>query len=106
MSKKLDALRRLDLITSESGWFVYCLEEKEWHLYNDNEELLFSAPTIEDLANRKCTPAAYTEEGNTPIQKVPKLSTDPITVSDDPRLQSYEQKGRLIHGNETPKTSP
>lgn len=43
------AYNRLLFITSESGWFVYCIDEEEWHLYNDAEELLFKKPTIEEL---------------------------------------------------------
>ena len=95
-----DALRRLDLITSEAGWYVYCFIEEEWHLYNDDEELLFTAATPLDLVNcfepRPVIPTI--DLVRTPQEyKVTKMA-DESPVSVDPQLYStYEDKTRNRH---------
>jgi hypothetical protein len=82
-----EAQSRLDLITSEAGWYVYCIEFEEWHLYNDDDELLFSAPTIEELANRR-SPSIVIDETRA-THKIPKLATEPPTNTENADVRNY-----------------
>jgi len=39
----------LDVLTMEGGWYVYCFEEEEWQLYNEDEILIKRSKRIENL---------------------------------------------------------
>jgi hypothetical protein len=90
------AIQKLETITKESGWYVYCFEEEEWHLYNDDGQLLFKANTIEELAECQ-EPNKYILKGNSWIlsNKYGKRVDDsPIRVEGTP-LESYDNKYRI-----------
>ena len=97
-----DAIQRLRLITSEAGWFVYCIEEEEWHLYNDEDELLFATKTVEELADSlEPAPNDYntalqgkerTEPYKAPIIPTP-IKVDPVVY----RTYEDKQKDRTVN---------
>jgi len=39
----------LDRFTAEGGWYIYCLQDEQWYLYNDDDKLIASSYTIEGL---------------------------------------------------------
>ena len=91
------AKRRLDLITSEAGWYVYCVEEEEWHLYNEDGDLLFSAPTIEELADSKQMGYCVTVGEDTSLDTRrygKRMYTPPLDTKDIPQLEDYEERTR------------
>lgn len=95
------AISKLETITKESGWYVYCFEEEEWHLYNEDEELLFKAKTVEELAECR-EPNMYVLKGNSwvLINKFGKRVDDsPLRVEGTP-LESYDNKYRTTHSQE------
>lgn len=93
-----EAYQRLSLITREAGWFVYCYVEEEWHLYNDDGELLASTKTIEELVEHACPPI-WRQVGNSSlnITDYPQRAYDPPTT---PELDytPYEDRTRNRHG--------
>ena len=92
-----DAIRRLNIITQDAGWYVYCFEEEEWHLYNAKGVLLFATKTIEELADSfEPAPLEYNNFGsgterNQPY-KVNKFIEVKPTKVDPIFYETYEDK--------------
>lgn len=86
------ALQKLQLITLEAGWFHYDENEEEWQLWNDEDELLFTAPTIEDLVECSC-PTLWQkgEERNKEASRYGKMAGDRPLIVDPNNSYMYRK---------------
>lgn len=98
------ALKQLELITRDCGWFVYCYEEEEWHLYNDEDELLFARKTIEELAEAKQLGFTHKHDDTcVDTRKYGKRAYVAPTKNDNPALDDREERTKTIHGTDEEK---
>lgn len=89
-----EAIERLDFITKDAGWYVYCYEDEKWHLYNDDDQLLFLADTVEELVNKASPPVGYNEMGSVVYKRTLRDEEPPTNAN---FLLDYDTRSRQVH---------